>query len=146
MQPPDGPDGALDAAYRRTRYEVHSPDGLLVLQIDTPSLELAVVHRELRVDCSAFLTAWNPRSVPSPPGQNAAAHRQLQQQIGELGLEFWPGWGRDPAGEWPAEQSLFVAGLALADAGRITLQLGQNAIVHAAQDCVPRLIWLRPGA
>lgn len=146
MQPPDGADAALDAAYRRTRYEVHAPGGLLVLQIDTLSLALLAVHRELRVACSAFLTAWNPLSVPQTPERNAAAHERLRQRLAALGLTYWPGLGRDPNGEWPAEQSLFVPGLQIDTGGALAVESGQNAIVHAASDAVPRLLWVRPWA
>ena len=142
MQPPDGPDSALDAAYRRTRYEVDAPGGLLVLQIDAPSVGLAELHRQLGVTQSAFLTAWNPRSVPRMAAQNAAALGRLRLRIAELGAEPWPGRGRDPTGAWPAEESLFVPGLEIGIAGALAADFGQNALVYAAADAVPRLLWV----
>lgn len=143
MQPAVDHDGALDAAYRRTCYEVYTPTGLLVLQVDTPSAALLDVHRQLGVGVSAFLTAWNPASVAHSAAQNAAAHERLCQRLAVLELAYWPGWGRDPTGEWPPEQSLFVPGLGLEAARGLALEFGQNAIVHMAADAVPRLIWVR---
>ena len=139
------PDPALEAAYRRTRYEVLAPEGLLLLQLDVHNPGLLTVHERLGVRCSAFLTAWNPRSMPQPPAQNAAALKRMQRVLAGLGLECWPGWGRDPTGAWPAEESLFVPGLALAVAQRLGREFDQHAIVHALHDAVPRLLWLTPG-
>jgi hypothetical protein len=144
MQQPVESVAALEAAYRRTHYEVQQPGGeLLLLRIDEPSFALRGVHERSGVTCSAFLTAWNPRSVPQPAEQNAAANRALQQQLATLGFECWPGLGRDPSGAWPPEESLFVPGLGLAAASDHGRHYGQNAIVHAAQDAVPQLIWLQ---
>ena len=142
MQQVAAPDATLDALYRGTRFEVRAPGGLLLLQLDLPNPQLLAVHEQLRVTCSAFLTAWNPRSIPTPPEQNAAALEQLRQKIKGLGLVCWPGAGRDPTGAWPAEESLFVPGLELARAGQLGRDFDQHAIVHAQIDAVPRLIWL----
>ena len=137
-------DAALEAAYRSTHYEVQLPDGeLLTLRVDVPNPALQVVQERCGVSCSAFLTAWNPRSVPQSAEQNSAANRELQQRLAALGLECWPGLGRDPGGEWPPEESLFVPGLELAGASDLGRHFGQNAILHAAHDGVPRLVWLR---
>lgn len=142
MQQADAPDAALIAAYKATHYEVHAPEGLLVLQIDVPNARLRTVHENERVHCSAFLTAWNPRSVPTPPAQNAAALDRMRARIAALGLAMWPGWGHDPGGTWPAEESLFVPGLELEPATRLARDFDQHAIVHAAGDAIPRLILL----
>jgi hypothetical protein len=137
-------DTELEAAYRRTHYEVQLPDGeLLALRIDVPSPALQLIHERCGVACSAFLTAWNPRSVPQSAEQNACANQQLQQRLAGLGLPCWPGRGRDPRGEWPQEESLFVPGLELAAACLQGRHFGQNAIVHAGEDAVPRLVWLQ---
>ncbi len=137
-------DRELEAAYRRTHYEVQQPDGaLLLLRVDVASTALQAIHERCGVTCSAFMTAWNPRSVPQSAEQNAAANQELQRRLAALGLQCWPGHGRDPRGEWPAEVSLFVPGLGLAAASLHGRQFGQNAILYAAQDAVPRLVWLQ---
>jgi hypothetical protein len=142
MQQANAADAALAAAYNATHYEVHAPHGLLVLRVDMPSLQLKAVHDQLHVDCSAFLTAWNPRSVATPAARNAAALEQMRLRVAALGLVSWTGWGRDPTGHWPAEESLFVPGLELARAEQLGRDFDQHAIVHARVDAVPRLIWL----
>jgi hypothetical protein len=142
MQQGNSPDAALAAAYNATHYEVHSPDGLMVLRLDVLNPALQVVHEQLSVRCSAFLTAWNPRSVPTPAAENAAALERMRLRVAALGLVCWTGWGRDPTGHWPAEESLFVPGLDQARAEQLGRAFDQHAIVHARYDAVPRLIWL----
>ncbi len=142
MQQPKPPDAMLATAYNATHYEVRAPGGLLLLLLDRPNPQLRAVHEQFGVSCSAFLTAWNPRSVPTPAAQNEAALWQLQQQIAALGLVCWSGSGRDPSGKWAAEESLFVPGLELTRASELGRRFDQHAIVHAQNDAVPRLVWL----
>jgi hypothetical protein len=137
-------DTPLDAAYRRTHYEVPLPGGeLLVLRVDVASPALFAIHERCGVSCSAFLTAWNPRSERQSAERNAMANQELQQRLAALGLECWPGRGHDPGGDWPAEASVFVPGLGLAAACLLGRHYGQNAILHAGDDAVPRLVWLQ---
>ena len=138
-------DSTLDAAYRRTHYEVPLPGGeLLVLRVDEASAALRAIHERCGVSCSAFLTAWNPRSEQRSAEQNATANQELQQRLAALGLECLPGRGRDPRGDWEPEESLFVPGLELDAACLHGRHYGQNAILHAGEDAVPRLVWLQP--
>jgi len=132
----------LEAAYRRTVYEVQAPDGLMLLRIDEHCPHLQNVHAELGVSESVFLTAWNPHSVPQCAPRNAVAQARLDQRLAALDLTIWTGWGRDPEGKWPAEQSLFIAGLDRDMAARLAAEFEQHAFVHAALDAVPRLVWV----
>jgi len=142
MQQATVPDPELDAFYRRTRYEVDLPEGRLELQIDVPSPGLLAVHRQFHVTCSSFMTGWNPRSVPQTAEKNAAAHERLCARVSALGLLYIAGRGHDPNGEWVAEESLLVPGLGLAAARRLAAELDQHAILHAAADATPRLVWI----
>ncbi|HEX9472661.1 MAG TPA: DUF3293 domain-containing protein [Steroidobacteraceae bacterium] len=132
----------LEAAYRRTHYEVQTPAGPMLLRIDEHCPQLQLVHAGLGVSESAFLTAWNPHSVPQCAPRNAVAQARLDQRLAALGLTIWPGWGRDPEGSWPAEQSYFVAGLDRDTAAGLAREFGQHAFVHAAADAIPRLVWV----
>ncbi|HMI37731.1 MAG TPA: DUF3293 domain-containing protein [Steroidobacteraceae bacterium] len=133
----------LEAAYRRTDYEVQTPDGPMLLRIDEHCPRLQIVHAELGVNESVFLTAWNPHSVPQCAPRNAVAQARLDQRLAALKLTVWPGWGRDPQGKWPAEQSLFIAGLDRDTAAGLAREFEQHALVHAAADAVPRLVWVQ---
>ena len=132
----------LEAAYRRTVYEVQAPGGPMLLRIDEHSPALQNLHTQLGVSESVFLTAWNPHSVPQCAPRNAVAQARLDLRLASLDLTVWPGWGRDPEGKWPAEQSLFIAGLARAAAAQLAAEFEQHAFVHAAADAVPRLVWV----
>lgn len=143
MQQAAVPDQMLDAAYRRTRYEVDVPDGSLVLQINVPSPGLLAVHDRFGSSCSTFLTAWNPRSVPQTPEWNNAAQACLCARLAALGLPRLTGRGCDPDAKWIAEESVLVPGLELSAARALAADLGQNAILHSAADAVPRLIWIQ---
>jgi len=133
----------LDAAYRRTVYEVQAPDGPMLLRIDEHCPRLQAVHAELGVSESVFLTAWNPQSVPQCAPRNAVAQARLDQRLAGLEVTIWPGWGRDPEGKWPAEQSYFVAGLDREAAADLAREFDQHAFVHAAADAIPRLVWVQ---
>jgi Protein of unknown function (DUF3293) len=132
----------LEAAYRRTVYEVQTPTGAMLLRIDQHCPRLQAVHAELGVGESVFMTAWNPQSVPQCAARNAVAQARLDQRLALLNLKTWPGWARDPEESWPAEQSLFIAGLDRVTAGKLAAEFAQHAFVHAAMDAVPRLVWV----
>jgi len=133
----------LEAAYRATGYEIEAPGGTLTLRVDQPSPALAQLHREHGVRCSAYLSAANPGSRPLGPEANATAHQRLLAALRAAGHAFVEGWGRDPGGAWPAERSVWVAGLGRDAALALARDFGQNAIVHAGPDAVPRLLWTR---
>jgi hypothetical protein len=132
----------LIRAYAETEYRVSGDPGF-VLRIDVPSPELLALHARLGVTSSAFVTACNPRSRPLPATENAARQAGLLEAIGKLGLVALPGIGQHPRGDWPGEESWLVPGLSLASAQALGTRFGQNAIVWAGADAIPRLVLLR---
>jgi len=135
-------DPDLQSLYRATLYEVQWQARPFVLRIDEPSEALHACHRAHGVYCSAFITAWNPRSRLAGEAVNAAAQARLQAMLTRDGYRTLPGWGRDPGGAWPAEASLLVLGMADADARRAGRAFAQCAVVAAGADAVPRLMWI----
>ncbi|WP_454719494.1 MULTISPECIES: DUF3293 domain-containing protein [Cupriavidus] len=140
-------DPALIQAYLETRYHVRG-NAPLTLAIGVPSPALAALHAAAGVDCSAFVTAWNPYSRPQPDPaanarRNAARQQRLARELAGLGLAAIDGIGQHPSGGWPGEESLLVLGLALDAARALGARHGQNAIVWSGADAVPRLILLR---
>lgn len=85
-------------AYRQTRFEVSGALGGFVLRLDEPCPELLALHRERGVASSSYVTAWNPRSEPTPVDANARAHRRLIEWLCTNRFVCYEGWGRDPAG------------------------------------------------
>jgi hypothetical protein len=132
----------LISAYRETHYRVFTTPAFR-LQIDVPSAELAALHREHGVNCSAFVTAWNPFSRSHDDASNSARQDELRDGLRRQGREFVEGVGVHPSGGWPGEPSLLVLGLTLQDAEALGKRLEQNAIVWCDADARPRLILLR---
>jgi len=133
----------LEAVYRATDYVVEAPAAAFTLHVDEPSAALAALHALHQVRSSAFISAWNPASMPATAAANEAAHRRLLGQLQAAGHGVIEGWGRDPAGAWPAERSVLVLGITAEEARRLAAGFGQNALLHAGADAVPRLVWLR---
>jgi hypothetical protein len=132
----------LIAAYRATRYEITGGPAPFALTINVPSAALAECHRVHGVECSAFLTAWNPASVRALPAENVAAAMRLEAQLRARGYRLLAGRGVDPAGAWEAEESVLVLGIGHSEACAVGRAFGQAGLVHAGRDAVPRLVLL----
>jgi len=132
----------LIQAYLATHYYVYG-DAPTVLKVAESNSALAALHRAAGVNCSAFITAWNPYSVQQPLARNLALQQSLQQILLQRELRWIKGVGQHPTDNWPGEESLLVLGLALADAKALGLQFGQNAIVWSGANAVPQLALLR---
>ena len=133
----------LVAAYRRTEFRVADRGWSFVLRHDEHSKVLEECHRAFGVTCSAYITAWNPRSEVMSREQNEAAQARLEAEVQAAGLECLRGIGVDPSGPWPGEPSVLVLGISTDDAMRLGREYGQNAIVLVGRDAVPRLTMIR---
>lgn len=142
MNPLDTPPTeALMAAYRAAHYLVCT-EVPFTLRIDTPCMPLAALHASHAVGCSSFITAVNPGSERLGAAENARRLRILTRAVNASGWRWIAGMGRDPQGHWPDEPSLLVLGASLEWARETGAACGQNAIVWAAEDAIPRLIAL----
>ena len=133
------------AAYRATDYQVWDDGRWLSVRLGraAPAVE-RLLHR-LGARTGAFVTAWNPRSHPTAPAENAAAATALAAEIATRGLRALPhrGVGDDPV--WPAEEGWFILDLDEAAARALAEAHGQNAIVWIEPGAAPRLVetaWL----
>lgn len=146
---------ALARAYRAAIYQIdtHPP---VVLRIGQPHAALPALRArpasgrqprprtsQRRPASGVFLTACNPRSQRLRPTLNARRMRALQRLLARRGLGWLPGRGRDPAGHWPDEPSLWIPGLALSAGLRLARRFGQHALVWCGPDTVAQLIWTR---
>ncbi|MFN7642255.1 MAG: DUF3293 domain-containing protein [Burkholderiales bacterium] len=129
-------------AYTETAYRVHREPGF-TLRVGEASDELLAVHSRQGVDCSAYLTAWNPFSRPTDEAANAVRQAELLDALSRLGLVCLPGLGRHPSNEWPGEDSVLALGLDLDEARALGARFEQNALVWSGADAVPQLILLR---
>ena len=128
-------------AYRETIYRVVGDDGF--------SLRIGVRHNFLaRLIAehgfgAAFITAYNPFSIPLPEKENRGRHRALREVLVSMRLNFLEGSGQHPSGDWMAEHSALVLGVTIEQARGIGAQFGQNAIVWVESDGVPKLVLLQ---
>ncbi|MGH8763258.1 MAG: DUF3293 domain-containing protein [Nitrosospira sp.] len=142
--------GDLIAAYRSTEYRIESGCGGITLHIDQRSEPLSRLFAESGHRCAAFITASNPFSVPQTQEENLAAcarlrntlDRQLHGCLGKAG-QIMEGTGCDPTGTWAAEKSFLALGLDLETSKAVGKEFGQNAVVWAGSDAIPRLVLLR---
>ena len=128
--------------FRGTEYRVHG-DEPFTLKVGEVCPALAAVHKRHRVDCSAYITAFNPFSQILDDKANAERHAALGQELGRRSLASIEGIGRHPSNQWPGEPSYLVFGLTLVAAKTLGTRLEQNAIVWTGTDAVPQLILLR---
>lgn len=122
-------DAKLEQAYRNTRYIVDAPGGPIVLRIGEHSAALDALLAELGVTCWTFITASNPRSVKSNNKINNLRNDALSADLRRAGYAVFTGRGVADAGDWPAEYSVLVPGMAAADAVQFGARYGQYAVV-----------------
>ncbi len=136
----------LIQAFLETHYRVHQhgPDApALTLRVGQASPDLIALHNAHGVDCSAFLTAYNPFAKKVDDASNLQRQEALKQELSRRSLTFLPGEGQHPANGWPAEPSVLVLGLSLEAAKVMGRQYEQAAIVWIGLKAVPELVLLQ---
>ena len=136
----------LIQAFLETHYRVHQdgPDASpLTLRVGQASAGLATLHRTHSVDCSAFLTAYNPFAKKVDEEVNLKRQEELKQELSSHSLTFLPGKGQHPTNGWPAEPSVLVLDISLEDAKVIGRKYEQAAIVWSGPTAVPELVLLQ---
>ncbi len=136
-------DHDLLAAYRAAHYRVTGTATPFVLRVGRHSPELATLQLAHQVNCSAFITAWNPGSVVQPELINRAAQQRLESELTAMGRVLFAGVGDDASGQWRGEPSVLVLGLSRAEAERIGRSFGQRAILWSGETAVPELVVLQ---
>jgi hypothetical protein len=131
------------AAYVAAHYRVTGTATPFVLRVGHRSAELAAVHQVSDVNCSAFITAWNPQGVARSDSLNRASQQRLETQLSAMGVTFLSGVGEDPSGVWPDEPSVLVLGMSRSEAERVGRTFDQLAIVWSAESAIPELVVLR---
>ena len=129
-------------AYTAACFRVLIEDGL-ILRLGEINQQLVRLFAKDQVESSAFITAFNPFSQPTTEHENAAAQAELEAEIESLNLDFYPGQGEDPTGQWAAEPSALVMGIRLEQAKMLGVKYQQNAIVWIGRDAKPQLLLLR---
>ena len=144
------PDTALSTdliqAFLETHYRVHQHGSVvptMTLRVGDASPDLIVLHRTHGVDCSAFLTAYNPFAQQVDDASNLERQEALKQEVSRRSLVFLHGEGQHPTNGWPAEPSVLVLGLSLEAAKVMGRQYEQAAVVWIGPQVVPELVLLQ---
>jgi hypothetical protein len=132
----------LLVAYATTLFEANTTLGSVVLKVGEYNDCLANLYRTTGTQCAAYITAWNPASVPLTEAQNRARHTELLASLKTRRHTYEEGYGRDPTGQWPPERSVLVLGIPGDEACAVGREFGQAAIVVVDADAIPRLRWL----
>jgi len=132
-------DDALLAAYQATDYRVRlARGGWATIRIDQP-LPAELLHLAGNRPWG-FITAWNPRSRPTPPAQNRAALTVLLTLLRALPetIAIHPGRGVSRDGRWK-EPSLWVIGPDTPSLDALARHFRQLGYVHGQGSAPARL-------
>lgn len=132
----------LRAAYEATAYRVAAgPRGPFVIRVGERSADADALLADAGVECWAYITACNPRSVPHSTAENAALMTRLTHVVRARGLAHMAGVGVGTDSAWPPEPSLFVLGLDVDEALALARDCDQLAIVCGRRGAPARLVW-----
>jgi len=78
------------------------------------------------------VTAYNPDGVERDAAINAAAERELEAELTQIGATVWPATGRSPDGSW-SEPGVAITGLDRADACDLGRRYGQLGVFELTE-------------
>src|SRR5262245_46336962 len=120
---------ALFAAYRNTSFFADTSGGRLCLRVGRASPELDELLAACDVRTWAYVTAFNPGSIPLSHEENEQRNQRLAREVESRGYTAFPGEGIGDDGQWPPERSLLILGIIRDDAIDLGREFGQRAIV-----------------
>lgn len=133
----------LIAAYVAAEYRVEESEPPFTMRVARRCDELLQLMARLEQGSALFMTGFNPHGEPQSDAVNAVANALLRDDLRTLTDHVFGGIGVDPQGRWPAEESFLALGLEFEFARALAVKFGQNAILWAEGDAIPRLILLR---
>lgn len=115
-------------AYKNTHYKTESG---FTLHVDSRAPELDELLSNSGLNAAIFITAWNPFSEVKSDIENKELNNQLRDDLLDLTSEgnIIPGFGEDPTGEWPGEESFLVLGISREMGINLSRKYRQNAFV-----------------
>lgn len=133
------PDPDLETLYRTADYVIDDAGVNLTIRMDCENSGLRDLLRERNASSWAFLTAYNPNSLPATAEQNADAQAELVRIVELEGYEYFHGFGTGEG--WDPELSLFILDIPLERAASLGTAFGQSAILWGETDLQPILVW-----
>jgi hypothetical protein len=137
---------SLESVYRATTFRVESPDGNIDVRIGEKHPLLDALLSQHCATEWAYITAWNPGSLPTSAKQNALAHVELLHIIRDLSFAYREGDGIPDNDGWAPERSVWIAGIGRAEAVAVGVRFGQNAIVVGTYGGIAELVNCQGGS
>ena len=131
-------------AYERTRFCVDDSGREICFLAGSNSRKADALLRRHRATRWAFITAWNPASVPLGRAENERRQQRLRLELAKGGYRFLPGEGRGDDPSWEPEDSLLVLRISEGKAVALGRQFGQLAVVVGRRGESARLVSSAP--
>lgn len=126
-------------AYTAAEYVVILPDREIVVRVGERSPELDEILAGEGAARGAFITAWNPSSVPRSRAENDRAHAALVRYLNEHRVRWLAHVGRSPDRQWQ-EHGVFALDLTDEDSVALAERFGQYGIVTLERGQPARLL------
>ncbi|CAN5274537.1 hypothetical protein BH20ACI2_BH20ACI2_01010 [soil metagenome] len=129
----------LETLYRQAMYIVDDGEVNFTIRLGQENTGLSQYLAARKAHSWAFLTAYNPNSLPATPEQNAARQAELIRIVEHQGYGYLNGYG---TGEnWDPEASLFILDISRENALELGRNFGQSAFLWGETDRDPKLVW-----
>lgn len=125
----------LARAYASARYEVDLGVGVQAVCVGELAAELEIA---LPAASYAFITAWNPASMPRTQEANAEADARLCARLDAAGAGRAPMRAQDQGGRW-FEAGWLVSGLDAAGVDALAREFGQAGVLFWSRGTPVRL-------
>ncbi len=130
----------LESLYRQADYVVDDAGVKFTIRLDgDDNADLQALLHGRNAATWAFLTAFNPNSLPATAEENAAAQAALIRIIEERGYGYLHGYGTGE--DWDPEASLFILDIPRNEALKLGRQFHQSAILWSEIGWEPNLVW-----
>lgn len=130
----------LKEAYLRTSYRVEEVEQAFNIRVGKSNPQLENLLATYAATSWAYITAFNPRSIPLTPEENEQRHIELLHAAQSLGHRTFVGHGVGDDGLWPPEKSLLILGIDRHTASELGSRFGQNAILFGERGGLPELL------
>ncbi len=129
----------LETLYRRAMYVVDDGDVRFTIRLGLENAGLTQYLTARKAQSWAFLTAYNPHSLPATPEQNTARQAELIHVVEQQGYSYLKGYGTGE--DWPPEASLFILDIPRTEAVNLAQKFHQSAILWGEADLDAELVW-----
>lgn len=121
-------DEELEMAYEKAVYHLIAPPISWHVGEFVPALD--DLFRRNNSSSAIFITASNPKSVLLPVRENEKRQAVLRSWLKSNQMVYFEGYGADPSGIWPQEESFFVINIDRAMAVKVGQLFGQYAVLY----------------